>query len=148
MLSQRLKQLLANKTQRIYVFLSIVCILGLTWILYALMTIDSNESQHINFCFFKQLTSIPCPSCGSTRAVVCLLHGDITQSLLLNPFGIISMSLFSTIMLLLTYDVLFKEQKLIAIYKATEKTLNKRPIAIGLIILVLSNWIWNIYKGV
>ncbi len=32
-------------------------------------------------CKFKQITGIPCPSCGGTRALISLLHGRIFTSL-------------------------------------------------------------------
>lgn len=36
-------------------------------------------------CVFRGLTGIPCPTCGSTRSVVHLAHGDILSALAMNP---------------------------------------------------------------
>jgi hypothetical protein len=36
-------------------------------------------------CVFKGLIGIPCPTCGSTRSVVHLAHGDILSALAMNP---------------------------------------------------------------
>src|SRR3990172_7447053 len=36
-------------------------------------------------CVFKELTGIPCLTCGSTRAVVHLSHGDILSAFVMNP---------------------------------------------------------------
>jgi len=36
-------------------------------------------------CVFRGLTGIPCPTCGSTRSVVHLSHGDILSALAMNP---------------------------------------------------------------
>jgi hypothetical protein len=36
-------------------------------------------------CAFKGLTGIPCPTCGSTRSVVHLSHGEILSAFVMNP---------------------------------------------------------------
>lgn len=38
-------------------------------------------------CVFARVFRTPCPGCGSTRAVVCLLHGDFDGVLRFNPVG-------------------------------------------------------------
>ena len=43
----------------------------------------------IRFCPFFYFFNIPCPGCGLTRAFICLLHGNIIQSLHYNIFGVI-----------------------------------------------------------
>src|SRR4029453_6926401 len=36
-------------------------------------------------CLFKALTGLPCPACGSTRAVAHLAHADVAGALAMNP---------------------------------------------------------------
>lgn len=38
-------------------------------------------------CMFAKVTHAPCPGCGSTRAVLALLHGDLHDVFRYNPFG-------------------------------------------------------------
>jgi len=38
-----------------------------------------------NQCLFKRFTGVPCPTCGSTRAIFALLHGHPVQAWLFNP---------------------------------------------------------------
>lgn len=67
-------------------------------------------------CLFLNLTGVPCPSCGMTRAYISLFRGNITQAfdyhpLFLAPFVIIIMmqekirtnkKLFNRLIILLT----------------------------------------------
>lgn len=36
-------------------------------------------------CFFKAITGIPCPGCGSLRSIMSLLDGDVCLALWYNP---------------------------------------------------------------
>ncbi len=44
-------------------------------------------------CIFKSLTGLPCPTCGYSRAVGCLLRGEFLQSFLHNPGWIVWIAL-------------------------------------------------------
>lgn len=39
-------------------------------------------------CLFYGLFHVPCPGCGITRSLICLVKGDVTGSLNYNPIGI------------------------------------------------------------
>jgi len=39
-------------------------------------------------CLFLNLTGVPCPSCGMTRAYILLLRGDISQAFYYHPLFI------------------------------------------------------------
>ena len=45
------------------------------------------------------------------------------------------------------YDVLAKKDTLYLNYRKFENTVRMRWVAIVLAILIISNWIWNIQKG-
>lgn len=36
-------------------------------------------------CVFAKTFHTPCPGCGSTRSVICVLHGDLAGSMHMNP---------------------------------------------------------------
>lgn len=36
-------------------------------------------------CFFREITGIPCPTCGGTRAALALLSGDLAGAFHANP---------------------------------------------------------------
>jgi len=45
-------------------------------------------------CAFHRLTGYPCPTCGSTRAVVALLAGRPLRALSWNPLTVLAMGAF------------------------------------------------------
>ena len=36
-------------------------------------------------CWFRQLTGLPCPTCGATRSVLSLVHGNVAEAIGHNP---------------------------------------------------------------
>ena len=38
-------------------------------------------------CVFRAATGVPCPTCGTTRGVFALLHGDLRSALRFNPLS-------------------------------------------------------------
>ncbi len=122
----------------------IACLAGFIYLFY---TIYKSESDTFRVCIIKNATGFPCPSCGTTRAVTLLLKGQLIESVLLNPFGI----LVAIIMVLLPFwiliDFVLKKDTFLKAYKKSEVSIRKPWIAIVLILLVLLNWIWNINKN-
>ncbi|OGW54249.1 MAG: hypothetical protein A2Z46_02110 [Nitrospirae bacterium RBG_19FT_COMBO_55_12] len=91
-------------------------------------------------CVFKGLAGIPCPTCGSTRAVVRLSQGNVAGALAANPL------LSAGVMIALLY--LF--YSLIArvftiprlIFSLSDR--EKNGVRAGAVILALANWIYLI----
>lgn len=104
-----------------------------------------NPTQSL--CLAKALTTIPCPSCGSTRAVTELLAGNFIAALKWNPLGVITFLLMVVVTPWAIFDLSTKKERLFWTYKQVETIIRRRKIAIPLIALVIINWIWNIYKG-
>ena len=129
--------------KKIYSIILIACLSGFIYLFF-----NSFYSKHIHFsmCIFKNVTGIPCPSCGTTRAIQLILHGNIIESLYMNPFGIIVISLMIIAPFWILYDVISKKDTFLLSYKKAEEIIRTKWITIVLISLVLLNWIWNIYK--
>lgn len=101
-----------------------------------------------DLCIFRHVTGIPCPSCGTTRSVVALLHGSIYEAMMLNPAGLpVALFMFSAPGWI-SYDLATGRKSLLDAYIKTEAVVRKPLIAAFLICLVLGNWIWNIQKGI
>ena len=94
-------------------------------------------------CIFKNLTGIPCPACGSTRATLLLFHGEIRKSLLLNPFGLVTNIIIIISIAWMAADIIKKRETFLPFLKTDWNIWVK----ITLLIIILINWIWNISKG-
>ncbi len=130
---------------RLYLIFTIACVVAYLWLFYA-----SSHSQlfpEFEMCVFKNATGIPCPSCGSTRAVLLLSNGDFVGALLMNPIGIVLGTILLIVPPWMLYDVLFRKETLLNFYRKAEQVLKRKWIVIAFISLILANWIWNIYKN-
>jgi phosphatidylserine synthase len=128
---------------KLYSLLLIACLAGFSYLFYHINTL---QRETVRVCIFKNVTGYPCPSCGTTRAVTLLSQGKMEESLWVNPFGILVALIMTIFPLWMVLDVIFKKETLFKYYKKTEATIRKPWLASILILLVLLNWIWNIYK--
>lgn len=129
--------------KKIYFVILTACLSGFIYLFFKTFY---SKQIHFGFCIFKNVTGIPCPSCGTTRAIELILKGNITESLYMNPFGIIVITLMTIAPFWILYDVIYKKDSFLFFYKKTEESIRIRWVSIVLIGLVLLNWIWNIYK--
>ena len=130
---------------KLYILLFIACIAGYIW-LY--LVFKSAENTSFSVCLFKNITTIPCPSCGSTRAVLSVLKGDIIESINMNPMGLVIFAIMVLSPIIIVYDVLFSKNTLYDLYYRVEYYIKRKNTSVFLIILVFSNWIWNIIKQI
>ena len=127
----------------LYIFSAIASIAGYVWL--AISWADVYHGQSV--CLFKRIYHIPCPACGSTRAVIELLHGNLKESFLLNPNGIILVVLMVSVPLWLIADLCRRGDSFYRFYQWVEGLLSRKSVLILFILIVLLNWLWNIYKG-
>lgn len=59
--------------------------------------VNPEEAWWMPKCPFFLLTGLKCPSCGNTRAMHQLMHGNLVESFNYNPFIVISLPLAVTI---------------------------------------------------
>ncbi len=52
------------------------------------LLVPSFEQTRFTICLFKNLTGVPCPGCGMTRAFLFLGHGQIPKAGTLNPLAL------------------------------------------------------------
>jgi uncharacterized protein DUF2752 len=89
-------------------------------------------------CAFRGLAGVPCPTCGSTRAIVHLSHGEITSALAMNP--IVSLVIVLSV-LYFFYSVITQAFDCPRIgFILTEREKNAARVAAML--LLLTHWGW------
>jgi len=135
---------MSGAAKRLYLLLGSLMVLGYGWLAFSLFQGTSSEMV---LCPVKNISGYPCPSCGSTRAVILLIQGEFSEAMLSNPLGFIILLLMIILPIWMIFDVLTERMSLFHTYRKVEKWLRKRQIAIPLLLLVLANWIWNINKG-
>ena len=111
---------------------------------YFILIFYPHYINNYSFCLFKDITGIPCPACGSTRATILLFKGDILQSILLNPLALITNFLIIFSLLWLIYELLTGSNKFLDFMKKDWNAKYKILIAI----IIILNWAWNIKKGI
>jgi hypothetical protein len=131
----------------LYLKLGLACLLGYFWLIINIYKLEFLNISEQTVCPIKHLTTVPCPSCGSTRAVLELIKGGFTNSLYLNPFGIIIGLIMLICPIWILLDLALKKNSFMVFYQFSEHVLQRKNIAFICISLVLANWIWNINKG-
>lgn len=144
-----------------FIILSIVLIFGTAWLIaanrkYASAPSPSSKNLHNirhapypstlaiqPFCPLKKLIGIPCPGCGSTRAILYLSKGRFREALYMNPLALL-VALFCAIAYFWAFADLLKNRNTLEIFLTTPLSPKYLPL---LLIPILLNWIFNFYKG-
>lgn len=131
------------KKGRLYGFVLLACLLGFVY-LYLKGFSDWHWRRPV--CLFHTVTGVPCPSCGTTRAALLLLKGQVGASLAKNPLGVVAVAFMLISPVWVIVDLVRSKSTFLVAYNRME-TLVRRPFVASILIgLVLLNWFWNIYK--
>jgi len=133
---------------RFNLFLSLACLVGYGWLALVSQLKPEEVGKRYDACLIRHFAHIPCPSCGSTRSVLALMHGDLIGGLYWNPLGFVIIATLIVAPFWIGYDLLLNKETLYRFFRLFEKTLRRKWVAIPVILLLLLNWGWNISKGV
>ena len=96
------------------------------------------------FCPFKYITGIPCPGCGGQRALFSILHGDIINAMCINPLSVFVI-LFAFIAPVWLFVDCYRGTD--SLHRVMKSKWSWKTITI-VAIIIIANWIWNIYKQI
>jgi hypothetical protein len=90
-------------------------------------------------CPLLTFTGIPCPFCGLTRSLLCLLHGEVAQAFWYHPFGPVVWG----------GTALFAIRTLVSLMYQHNITLRipRRLKPMSLLVIVLLIWAGNVFLG-
>ena len=107
----------------------------------ALYTALARSAEHApSLCVFRNVTGLPCPTCGTTRATLAFARGDILAGVLYNPFVVTALAIGLT---LCVVQWGFGRRIEIAI-SPRSKRFGWALVAVGF----LTNWAYLIARGI
>lgn len=129
---------------RFKLLLIVLLLGGYAWLVFHW----GDETGLPSFCLIKNLSGLPCPSCGTTRSVILVAKCEIANAIQINPLGLLAMGFLVLAPVWLLYDFIKRKNSAWLLFCWVEKKIQSNSvISISLIFLVAINWIWNIYKG-
>jgi hypothetical protein len=94
-------------------------------------------------CAFKTITGLPCPTCGITRTVIALSHGDIARGVSMNPLAAIACGAGLLYLLYAAAVLAFRLPR----FRPTVSALGARYLRIATVVAFAINWVWLIATG-
>jgi len=125
------------------------CVAGYLWVGYNYSRVSEfkvNNSNEPGFCMIRSLTGVPCPSCGMTRSVTTMAHGNIDEAIWWNPLGVMMFIAMIIFPVWIITDWIRKKDTFYKFYFQVEKLFQIKPIAITGVIIMTMLWVWNIFK--
>lgn len=121
-------------------------LLGLyaTGILLLAFTSHSNVGD---YCLFHRITSVACPACGTGHGVLALLYGNFGNAWRYNPLSYVAFPGAVYILFVIIADLIYNSNRLQTFLQSVNRRLHIRNYSTQfLILLLVINWIWNLYK--
>lgn len=62
--------------------------------------LNTYTGQEMLLCTLRRVTGVPCPTCGSTRAVAAIFSGDLAAAFFYNPLVVVMLALGAGLLVL------------------------------------------------
>jgi hypothetical protein len=131
--------------KKLYILILGLALAGYSWVILNQFLLKTDKPT-LNVCLFRQVTGIPCPSCGTTHAVLSIAQGNFRQALNENILG------FPVTLMLIIFpawiliDIIRKKNSFYQFYYLAESFLRKNWVSLPVLLLFLINWGWQILK--
>ena len=106
------------------------------------VSLFSRQIIHGVYCPLRTATGVPCPTCGSTHAIVSLLHGHLFGALRYNPLTTATAVLFAAAFTWAAVASISPRWRIVPVLSALEK----RAILYGTALLLLANWFYEVWR--
>ncbi len=126
--------------RRLYFLALFLGLAGQIWIAYSYKKLERRE-EAFNTCIFKQVTGIPCPSCGSIHSIVSILHGDLKKAFAENPLGFAGILIVAVIPYWILADLILGRESFYRFYLRINAFLKRKVVLFGLLFIVLLIWL-------
>lgn len=132
---------LYNNFRYKYFVLFLLIVVGIIALIYSDIPDPEN---HRTLCLFHNITGYPCPGCGVGRGIIFILKGYFTKALWMNPLSFLVLLFGVVSVVWIWYDIIKGKET----YLPMLKTGWGKKTQTALFIVLIANWVWNIYKGI
>ena len=116
-----------------------IYVIGAIWLLLNIVfNID------LTLCPTKLLFNLPCPGCGTTRAINLLLHGDYIGALIMNPNIIMVVAMMIVAPIIIALQLATHTDYISIINRKLNTPLFLYPFFLFELII----WIYNMYRPI
>ena len=125
-----------------YLLLILLSIISILWVIINFLTFNKTDYS-LTICTLKNISGLPCASCGVTRSVLAFFSGNVGNAFFHNPIGIPMAIAIVILPGCIAYDLTSQKYNLYKKYN----TLNFNLITwLSIITLFILAWAWNLYK--
>lgn len=132
--------------KNLYLLILGFALAGYAWVILNHYLMKTNNPT-LNVCLFRQATGIPCPSCGTTHAILSITKGNFRQATEENILGFPVALMLVIFPVWILIDLIRKKESFYQFYLGAESFLRKKWVAWSALVFLLVNWGWNIFKN-
>lgn len=122
-----------------------LCMAGYVWLGASYMSVGGGTVS--SPCLFRRIMHLPCPACGTTRAVIALLQGHVAEAVRFNLLGFVALAGLLILPGWLLYDGWSRRDTFYRFYLWLDAVLKRKEVFLSFIILILIIWCVNLFRN-